>query len=62
MTKRAANKIMRELREALAVVRGEQEPARVTTFVECRDCGNLVRSAARCTECGARIYGEEPSR
>lgn len=62
MTRRAADKIMRGLREAIAVVRGERKPARVTTFVECRDCGNIVRAAERCSECAARLNGKEPFR
>lgn len=57
MTKRTADKIMRGLREALSVARGESKPARVSAFVECRDCGNMVRLADYCSECKARLYG-----
>lgn len=58
MSKRAADKIMEGLREALAVARGERKPARVSQFVECRECLNFVRLADRCSECNARLYGE----
>lgn len=59
MTKRAADKIMRGLREALAFAKGDASKARVTTFVECHDCGNLIRKAGHCSECGARLYSGE---
>lgn len=57
MTHRTAHKIMQGLREALAFAKGDTTKARVTNFTECRDCGNVVRVAARCSECGARLYG-----
>ncbi len=56
MNKRAADKIMDGLREALAVVRGERKPARVARFMECHDCGNFVRVGKNCPECNARLY------
>jgi len=51
------SKIMRDLREALAIASGKKKPAMVAHFVECSDCGNFVRLASRCSECRARLYG-----
>lgn len=58
MDKSAADKIMQGLREALAFARGDESKARVSKFIECRDCGNLVRLIDHCTECNARLYGD----
>lgn len=56
MTDRAAKKIVRGLLEALALATGSAEPAKATMFMECHDCGNLVRVDVRCPECGAKLY------
>lgn len=58
MSKKAADKIMKGLREALSFSKGDTIKARVSTFTECRDCGNVVRLTAKCAECGARLYGD----
>lgn len=50
--RRAAEKIMKGLKEALAVARGEAEPFRVTTYEPCDGCGNVTRTKnGRCGDC-----------
>ena len=57
--RRAFHKIAAGLREALAIIRGAKEPARVTVFTPCADgCGNVTRTIdGRCDLCWTKKPG-----